>query len=108
MERLTSKLTKENLWIYILRLLQEGPKYGYELREEIKKRFDFMPGKVTSYAVLYSLRREGLVDVQEMKGSGEVTRKYYVITEKGQSAMKQAKAFIKKLLNHVFDLTPDS
>ncbi|MHA1594544.1 MAG: PadR family transcriptional regulator [Candidatus Baldrarchaeia archaeon] len=91
-----------------MRLLQEGPKYGYELREEIKKRFNFTPGKVTSYAVLYSLRREGLVEVQEIKGSGEVARKYYVITEKGQNAMKQAKIFLKKLLDLVFDLTSDT
>jgi len=105
-QRLKDKLTKENLWLYVLRLLQEGPKYGYELRKQIKERFDFSPGKVTSYTVLYLLRREGLVRVRKgEKEEGKPARKYYEITEKGKEAMKMAKEVISELLSKVFDLT---
>ena len=49
-QRLQKKLTKENLFMYILRLLQDKEHYGYELRAEIKKRFGFTMATVTSYA----------------------------------------------------------
>jgi len=105
-QRLKNKLTKENLWLYVLRLLQEGPKYGYELRKQIKERFDFSPGKVTSYTVLYLLRREGLVRVRKgEKEEGKPARKYYEITEKGREAMRIAKEVVNELLARVFDLT---
>lgn len=105
-QRLKNKLTKENLWLYVLRLLQEGPKYGYELRKQIKERFDFSPGKVTSYTVLYLLRREGLVRVRKgEKEGGKPARKYYEITEKGREAMRIAKEVVNELLARVFDLT---
>jgi len=105
-QRLINKLTKENLWLYVLRLLQEGPKYGYELRKQIREKFDFSPGKVTSYTVLYLLKREGLVRVRKgEKEEGKPSRKYYEITEKGKEAMKMAKEVVNELLSRVFDLT---
>ena len=39
MNRLVNKLTKEMLWIYILRLLQERPHYGYEIKQLVTDRF---------------------------------------------------------------------
>ena len=36
-ERLFNKLTKENLWMYVIRLLSEKPMYGKEIAEEIAK-----------------------------------------------------------------------
>ncbi|MGQ4833201.1 MAG: PadR family transcriptional regulator [Candidatus Asgardarchaeia archaeon] len=105
-ERLKEKLTKENLWIYVLRLLQERPMYGYEIRREIKERFNFTPAAVTSYVVLYKLKKEELVTEEWHKNeSGKPDRKYYVITEKGQRAMSEAKKFIKNILDSVFDKT---
>jgi len=64
-QRLVRKLTKENLWLYILSLLKEGPLYGYEVERMIEKRFGFRPGKVTCYVVLYMLQKEGLVAVSQ-------------------------------------------
>ncbi|MEQ9714561.1 MAG: PadR family transcriptional regulator [Candidatus Asgardarchaeum sp.] len=105
-ERLKEKLTKENLWIYVLRLLQERPMYGYELRKKIKEIFNFSSAAVTSYVVLYKLKKEGLVTTEWQKGEdGRPDRKYYVITEKGQIAMREAKKFLNNILNTVFDKT---
>ena len=47
-ERLRNKITKEVLWLYILRLLEERPMYAYELKERIKEAFDFEPATVSS------------------------------------------------------------
>jgi DNA-binding PadR family transcriptional regulator len=62
-ERLVRKLTQENLWLYILTLLRQGPVYGYEIRRLIEERFGFKPGEVTSYVVLYRLEKAGLIHV---------------------------------------------
>ncbi len=97
-ERLEKKITRENLWIYILSLLKEKPRYGYELRGAIRKRFGFLPGNVTAYRVLYSLKRHGFVRVVE---SPKEKRKYYEITEQGRREMKRAKEVIKTLLSRM-------
>jgi PadR family transcriptional regulator PadR len=102
MTRLRDKLTKEMLWIYILRLLQERPHYGYEIKELVKKRFQFSPAIVSGYAIIYRMKREGLI---EEKRETDSPRKYYGITEQGLKAMKEAKLFLNKTLESVFDLT---
>jgi len=105
--RFVNNLTRENLWVYILRLLQEGPKYGYEVRAMINKRFGFKPATVTSYVILYKMANDGLVrtekDIDE--GKGKPDRKYYVITDEGRRVMKTAKEFMDKFVGKVFDLT---
>ncbi|WXG45412.1 MAG: PadR family transcriptional regulator [Candidatus Atabeyarchaeum deiterrae] len=107
LRRFMSKLTRENLWVYILRLLQERPRYGYEIRAMINDRFGFKPATVSSYVILYKMAREGLVevkrDVAERKGKPD--RKYYAITEEGKRAMENAKTFLNKLIKNAFDLT---
>ncbi|MHA1577894.1 MAG: PadR family transcriptional regulator [Candidatus Thorarchaeota archaeon] len=102
MTRLIDKLTKEMLWIYILRLLQERPHYGYEIKQLVTERFDFSPATVSGYAIIYRLMKDGLIEEQTKKDS---TRKYYGITEKGNTAMIEAKKFLSKTVNAVFDLT---
>jgi len=101
--RLVKKLTKENLWLYVLGLLREGPKYGYEIREEIQKRFGFKPGQVTSYRVLYALKRDGYIAVKSEEPSREgPVRKYYVITQNGENLLNKAKDFLNGLSKALF------
>ena len=103
-DRLKRKTSTDNLWIYILRLLQEKEVYGYELRGSITNRFGFKPGKVTSYRVLADLVKFDLVTsfIKEYP-EGRPNRKYYRITEKGQKMMQEAKEYMTKLLTTVFD-----
>ncbi|MFX0107515.1 MAG: PadR family transcriptional regulator [Candidatus Hodarchaeota archaeon] len=101
MTRLVSKLTKEMLWIYILRLLQERPLYGYEIKELVTSRFGFSPATVSGYAIIYRLTKDGLIQGQRASDS---TRKYYEITEQGRRAMNEAKRFLSNTMEKVFDL----
>jgi DNA-binding PadR family transcriptional regulator len=105
--RFVNHLTRENLWVYILRLLQEGPKYGYEIRAMINERFGFKPATVTSYVILYKMANDGLVKTEKDvgEGRGKPDRKYYVITDEGTRVMKSAKGFMGKFVEKVFDLT---
>ena len=105
-KRLTKKISIDNLWIYILRLLQEKEMYGYELKESIKERFGFEPATVTSYTILYKLEKDNLV-TSHMKDNpeGRPDRKYYTITQEGKNAMKKAKKLFEEISEKVFDLT---
>jgi DNA-binding PadR family transcriptional regulator len=102
MHRLVTKLTKEMLWIYILRLLQERPHYGYEIKKLVTERFGFSPATVSGYAIIYRLMKDGLITEET---STDSPRKYYGITDKGRYAMEDAKNFLTDTMTKVFDLT---
>ena len=103
--RLADKLTKANLWMYILRLLEDDPLYGYEIKSKIQNKFGFQPAIVSGYVILYKMKKDGLVQ-EEWKTSneeGKPNRKYYNLTETGKEAMAQAKKYMELLLTNVFD-----
>lgn len=105
-KRLKKKTSIDNLWIYILRLLQEKEMYGYELKESIKTRFGFEPATVTSYTILYKLEKDNLVTSHVLDNPvGRPDRKYYAITSQGKKAMKEAKGLFEEILSKVFDKT---
>jgi len=97
LKRLKQKTTKENLWLYILTLLKEKPRYAYELKKEIKDRFNFSVGRITSYMVLYKLEKKGYVSAKWESGKKR-PRKYYTITAKGGEILKEGKQYLKELL----------
>ncbi|WP_457742495.1 PadR family transcriptional regulator [Thermococcus sp.] len=98
-ERLRNKVTKEVLWLYILRLLEERPMYAYELKERIKEAFDFEPATVSSYVVLYKLEKEGYVTAEWQESeTGKPARKYYKITHRGEELLKEGIEFLEETL----------
>ena len=105
-KRLKKKTSIDNLWIYILRLLQEKEMYGYELKETIKTKFGFEPATVTSYTILYKLEKDNLVTSHVLDNpEGRPDRKYYAITSEGKKALKEAKGLFEEILTRVFDKT---
>jgi DNA-binding PadR family transcriptional regulator len=101
--RLEKNLTIDLLWIWVLKLLKEGPKYAYELKDEIEKRFNFSPATVTNYTILYLLEREGIVKKTEMRNELErIDRKYYEITELGDKLMEEAEMYLTNTLEKLF------
>ena len=91
MKRLRELNTKENLWVYILRVLKDKPMHAYALRDEVERRFSFRPGTVTAYKVLYLLSRSGMVS---KKSCGR--QKVYSLTAEGKVALKEAVGFYKE------------
>ncbi len=91
-ERLKKKLLKENLWLFIFRLLKEGDCHAYKLRRRIKEEFGFWTGSVTGYKVLYLLEKGGYVESYR-----EGRRKFYRLTEKGLKQLEEAKNFLKEI-----------
>lgn len=95
-ERLQKSNTKENLWIYILSLLKSSQLYGWEIPKLVEKKFNFKPGKITPYRVLYRLEGQGFV-----KSKIEERRRVYKITEKGKKELELAKNFYQQILKKI-------
>jgi DNA-binding PadR family transcriptional regulator len=90
LQRLAQLNTKECLWIYILRILKDGPRHAYVIRKEIEQRFGFEPGTVTAYKVLYLLSKSGYV-----KKTVSGRQKVYTLTPAGRKALREAIDFYK-------------
>ena len=95
-QRLKKKIEKENLWLFILSILNEKKHYGRELRAIVKQRFGFLTGTMTAYKVLYLLNRQGYVS---SKKQGKLV--YYEIMHKGKDELSKG----KKMLTEYSQLT---
>jgi PadR family transcriptional regulator PadR len=104
MRRFRNSLTKGNLFIYILRLLQEKERYGYELKEAVKEQYDFEMAGVTPYTVLYRMTLEGLIILESEKESPlkKPARKYYKITPLGNALVESVKHFLNTTYEALF------
>ena len=103
LERLHQKLTKENLWLYILCLLRDRqPLYAYEIKHRIAYSFGFEPATITVYVVLYKMEGEGLVvSSTDRGGTDNVVRRYYRMTELGAKTLEDGKALLRKTLDQL-------
>jgi len=97
-ERLVKKLTKENLWLYIISVLRSQPMYGYAIKKAISEKFNFTPSTITVYAVIYRMVREGLLEKFSSGGTS-----YYKVTDKGVKVFEKAREFIRKMEQSIFE-----
>ncbi|MEM2929983.1 MAG: PadR family transcriptional regulator [Thermoproteota archaeon] len=101
-ERLVEKLTKENLWLYILTMLREKPMYGYEIAGRLKTDFNIPIATITAYVVLYKMEREGLVErMEHTEVSGvrvNVRKVYYRQTDKGRETLEKGIEYLRSRL----------
>ena len=101
--RLRNKITKEVMWLYILKLLKSKPRYAYELKREIQRSFGFNSATVTSYVVLYKLELEGYVTAKlDAECKDGPRRKYYRITKKGDRLFSEGKRLLEESVKKLF------
>lgn len=69
----------------VLKLLERGEMYGYELVEALDRRSEgvLAMGQSTLYPLLYNLESKGFV-TSEWKDGAPRRRKYYALTSKGK------------------------
>lgn len=92
-KRFVDKLTKENLWIYIVKTLMDGgEKTGYEIVKSIKS-LGISTSTVNVYMVLYKMERDGLIKSDERSDG-----KYYKNTQLGVATFNNALQFLDSLL----------
>lgn len=92
----SKELLKGTLQMIILKLLaDEGKMYGYEITQKVKELSDgqMVLTEGALYPTLHKLEAEGLL-VTEKVSMGKRVRKYYQLTETGQSSvMKKVDEF---------------
>lgn len=76
--------------LLILKLLEDGDKYGYEMIEELERRsdhtFDMKAG--TLYPLLHTLEGKGWITAYDAQIGGR-TRRYYHLTKTGKDALQE-------------------
>lgn len=81
-------MVKSFLDLFVLDLLDSGPKHGYEIMRELKIKTGTMIGAGTLYPLLYELEERELVD-GEWNSPNRRSRKIYKITEDGAKYKRQ-------------------
>ena len=84
-------LVSGSMALLVLKLLEDGDKYGYQKIEELKRRSDdtFHLKAGTLYPLLHSLEEKGLVTAYEREAAARKLRRYYHLTEEGGAALRQ-------------------
>ncbi|MBM0232943.1 helix-turn-helix transcriptional regulator [Micromonospora sp. STR1_7] len=91
---MTAVFSHGRLRLYLLKLLDDGPKHGYELIRLLEERFLglYAPSAGTIYPRLQRLEAEGLVSHTAAGG-----RKTYDITDAGRDELRQRAAELAAL-----------
>lgn len=95
---MTAVFSHGRLRLYLLKLLAEGPKHGYELIRLLENRFLglYAPSAGTIYPRLQRMESEGLVTHRAVGG-----RKVYEITEAGRSELAERGDELEKLESEI-------
>ena len=75
----------------VLKLLDRGEMYGYELVERLAERTDgvLAMGQSTLYPLLYNLEAKGLISARWDAERAARPRKYYQLTTKGRRRLER-------------------
>ena len=97
--------------LLVLSLLKDGDKYGYEMVTELAKRSDntFQLKEGTLYPLLHTLEKNGFVTAYLQSTPSGRERKYYHLTEDGQSQLaskEQEWRFFCRSVNMVLERSP--
>lgn len=88
---LDKSLTSGSMPLLVLKLLEDGDLYGYQMIAELRRRSDdtFRLKAGTLYPLLHGLEQRGLVTAYERTAESGKTRRYYHLTKQGQSALRE-------------------
>ncbi|KJS21602.1 MAG: DNA-binding protein [Clostridiaceae bacterium BRH_c20a] len=85
------EMIKGSKVVLVLSMLNHEPMYGYQMIKEIEKEssglFSFKEG--TLYPILHSLESENMIESYWWGKEGSRQRKYYRLTTKGKSKLKE-------------------
>ncbi|MBB4929958.1 DNA-binding PadR family transcriptional regulator [Lipingzhangella halophila] len=92
------------LRLYLLKLLDESPRHGYEIISLLRDRFlgVYSPSPGTIYPRLARLEEEGLVTHEEVNG-----RKVYRLTDKGREELQNRASDLDDLEREITDSVRD-
>ena len=89
--------------VAVLKLLQRGEMYGYEMVETLSEQTKGVlgMGQSTLYPMLYNLQAKGLITSRRRQADSGRQRRYYALTKKGArrlvSETKQWQALVRAM-----------
>lgn len=91
---LDKSLVSGSIPLLVLKLLEDGDLYGYQMIEELKRRSDdtFHLKAGTLYPLLHGLEEKGFVTAYEREASAGKPRRYYHLTDQGRDALREKEA----------------
>ncbi|MFI6152952.1 PadR family transcriptional regulator [Kitasatospora sp. NPDC051170] len=99
-----TQLRKGVLEYCVLALLRDGPCYGVELLQALERFPMLATSQGTIYPLLSRLRRSGLADTFLRDSPSGPSRRYYVLTDAGRSALEEFAALwpaFRETVDHV-------
>lgn len=108
-EKYERQMKKGVLDMLVLKLLEQEPRYGYQLITNLKEKSNgiFSLKEGTLYPILYRLEDEGMIQSEWSGPEGkQLPRKYYAITEKGRAALLQIAEIWNQIssgINHIME-----
>ena len=88
---LDTGLVSGSMALLVMKLLEDGDKYGYQMIEELKSRSDdtFHLKAGTLYPLLHGLEEKGFVTAYEGEAAAGKPRRYYHLTKQGHQALRE-------------------
>ncbi len=110
--KIDKSLLSGSTTLLVLKMLSEGEMYGYEMIQALAKRSDdtFKLKEGTLYPILHELETRGCVESRVQQTPAGRPRKYYSITDKGTTLLRDKTAewqyFSEKVNDVVFGPAP--
>jgi PadR family transcriptional regulator PadR len=101
LENWQTQLRKGLLDIVVLNLLHRGPSHGYEMVQTMKRIDGLQIREGNIYPVLARLETDGLVSSYSEASADGPPRKYYQLTESGQSALDEMNGHWDRLIESI-------
>jgi len=91
---LDRSLVSGSMALLVMKLLEDGDLYGYQMIETLKHRSDdtFRLKAGTLYPLLHGLEEKGYVSAYEQEAAAGKPRRYYHLTEDGHAALREKEA----------------
>lgn len=88
---LDRSLVSGSMALLVMKLLESGDKYGYEMIETLRQRSDdaFHLKAGTLYPLLHGLEEKGFVTAYEREATAGKPRRYYHLTQAGRGALAE-------------------
>lgn len=88
--QIEASLKKATIELMLLKLLDEGDMYGYQLAQELKRRsngqYTILEGSM--YPILYRITESGYISFYEKKVGVRQTRVYYHLEDAGRQYLQ--------------------
>lgn len=86
-DKFYENIVKNHLEILIFSMLSEDPMSGYGLIKKILAKYNVFLSQGTVYSLLYSMKDEGIIQAESMKG--DMRTKRYSISQEGKHIIEK-------------------